>query len=59
MRKLFSIFAFMLLYVGITFGQAAIDIPITVTDNAGGSQVLNFGLDLTATDGIRRNSWGK
>jgi hypothetical protein len=38
--------------VGVTFGQAAVDIPITVTDNAGGSQVLNFGLDLTATDGI-------
>ena len=52
MRKLFSIFAFALLFVGITFGQAAVDIPITVTDNAGGSKVLNFGLDLTATIGI-------
>ena len=52
MRKLFSIFALVLLYVGITFGQAAVDIPITLTDNAGGSKILNFGLDLTASDGI-------
>ncbi|MDP2363990.1 MAG: T9SS C-terminal target domain-containing protein, partial [Ignavibacteria bacterium] len=52
MRKLFSILAFVLLYVGITLGQAFIDIPITISDNAVGSKVLNFGLDLTATDGI-------
>jgi len=52
MRKLFSILALVLFYVGITFGQAAVDIPLTVTDNQGGSKVLNVGLDLTATTGI-------
>jgi len=52
MRKLFSIFALVLLYVGITFGQAAIDIPITISDDVGNSRVLYFGLDPTATDGI-------
>jgi hypothetical protein len=52
MIKLFSILAFVLLYVGISLGQAFIDIPITISDNAGGSKVIDFGLDLTATDGI-------
>lgn len=52
MHKLFSILALVLLYVGITFGQAAVDIPFTVFDNAGGSRVLQLGLDLTATTGI-------
>lgn len=51
MRKLFSIFALVLLYVTLAFGQA-VDITVTVTDNASGSQTLNFGLDPTATDGI-------
>jgi hypothetical protein len=52
MQKLFSILVLVVLYAGITFGQAAIDIPITVEDNAANSKVLNFGLDPTATDGI-------
>jgi hypothetical protein len=52
MRKLFSILAFVALYVGVTLGQAALDIPITMSDNAGGSKAMNFGLDPTATDGI-------
>ena len=51
MRKLFSILAMVLLYITIAFGQA-VDIPITVTDNVGNSQIINFGLDLTATDDI-------
>ena len=51
MRKLFSIFAFALLFVGITFGQAAIDIPLSVTDGTG-SNTLQVGLDLTASNGI-------
>jgi hypothetical protein len=51
MRKLFSILSLVLLYITIAFGQA-VDIPITVTDNAGASQIINFGLDPTASDGI-------
>lgn len=53
MRKLFSIFSLVLLYVTITFGQA-IDIELTISDNAPApnSRILNFGLDPTATDGI-------
>lgn len=52
MKKLFSILALGLLYATMLFGQAAVDIPITVSDNAGNSKVLNFGLDETATTGI-------
>ncbi len=51
MRKVISIFTLVLLYVVVSYGQA-IDIPITISDNAAHSKVLNFGLDLTATDGI-------
>ena len=51
MRKLLSIFSLVLLYVTIAFGQA-VDFQVLVEDNVGNSQVLNFGLDLTATDGI-------
>ena len=35
----------------LDFGQAAVDIPITVSDNLGISAQIYFGLDLTATDG--------
>lgn len=52
MRKLFPILALVLLYVGITFGQAAVDIPLIVSDNAGGTKELRIGLDLAATTGI-------
>jgi len=31
---------------------AAVDIPITVSDNAGSTSDINFGLDLAATDGV-------
>ena len=51
MRKVISIFTLVLLYVVVSYGQA-IDIPITISDNTAHSKVLNFGLDLTATDGI-------
>lgn len=51
MRKLFSIFALVLLYVGITYGQAAIDIPITIV-NGTETKLLSLGLDPTATLGI-------
>lgn len=52
MRKLFSVLSFVLLYITLTFGQAAVEIPITVTDGNGNSKVLTFGLDPTATPGI-------
>lgn len=49
MRKLLSIFSFVLLYVTMAFGQAAVDIPFTGTD---GSTTISIwaGLDLAATD---------
>ena len=52
MIKLFSILSFVVLYVGITLGQAVIDIPLTVFDNLSVPKVLKFGLDPTATTGI-------
>jgi hypothetical protein len=52
MHKLFSIFSFVLLYLTVAFGQAAVSIPITVSDNLGYSAPIYFGLDLTATDGL-------
>ncbi len=56
MRKLFSIFGVVLLYVTVAFGQfAEIDIPITVSDNGNVQPAVRFlkiGLDLTATNGI-------
>jgi hypothetical protein len=52
MLKLFSIFSFVLLYLTVAFGQAAVDFPVVVHDNAGLISTINFGLDLTATDGI-------
>jgi len=52
MRKLLSIFSLALLFCTIAFGQAAVDIPITVSDNNGSTSDIYFGLDLAATDGI-------
>lgn len=51
-NKLNTLLFIILLYSGITFGQAAIDIPLVVADNMGNSRTLLFGLDLTATNGI-------
>jgi hypothetical protein len=52
MRKLLSIFSLALLYIAVVYGQAAVDIPITVSDDAGSTSDIYFGLDLTATDGL-------
>lgn len=52
MRKLFSIFSIVLLYVTIAFGQAQADFEILVHDALYANYPLWFGLDLTATDGI-------
>jgi hypothetical protein len=51
MRKLFSIFSFVLLFSVIAFGQAQIDIPITVVSGPDVG-VMAVGLDETATPGI-------
>ncbi len=51
MRKLISILSFVLLYIAVVYGQA-VNIPITVSDNAGFTSDLYFGLDLDATDGL-------
>jgi hypothetical protein len=52
MRKLTSVFLFVMLYVTLAFGQATVDIQIMVHDAMGLSYPLWFGLDLTATNGI-------
>jgi len=52
MLKFFSIFFLVLFYFTIAFGQAAVDLPVVVHDNAGLSITIYFGLDLAATDGI-------
>ncbi|HLG33064.1 MAG TPA: hypothetical protein VI362_08465, partial [Ignavibacteriaceae bacterium] len=52
MKKTFLILSFVLLIDIRVFGQAAVDIPIFVHDNAGRYNVINFGLDLTATNSI-------
>lgn len=52
MRKLFSVLSILLLYVAITYGQAAIEIPFTVGDSNGNIRTLILGLDPTATGGI-------
>jgi hypothetical protein len=53
MRKLFTIFSFVFLYLSIAFGQAFIDIPLLATDGSVPSPLeIAVGLDLTATNGI-------
>lgn len=52
MRKLFSVLSLVLLFVTISFGQAAITIPVTVEDSHGNIQTVYFGLDPAATSGI-------
>ncbi|MBK9099324.1 MAG: T9SS type A sorting domain-containing protein [bacterium] len=52
MHKLFSIFSILLIYVTVAFGQAAVEIPFTVSDSHGNTRTLIFGLDQTATGGI-------
>ena len=49
MRKLFSVLSFVLLFAAVTYGQAAIDIPISGSDGSATIQMA-VGLDLTATD---------
>ena len=51
MRKLFSIFGIVLLFSVISFGQAQIDIPITVVSGTDAG-VMAVGIDETATSGI-------
>jgi len=51
MRKLLSIFSLALLYVSISFGQAAVDIPLIGSDGTTPIS-LAVGLDLTATNCI-------
>ncbi len=49
-----SITFFLLLICSVTvLGQTpAVNVPLTVTDNGGGTQILYFGLDPSATDGV-------
>lgn len=54
MQKFLTVFCFVLLFSAMAMGQGAVDITVTVSDNAPSpnSKVLNFGLDLNATTGI-------
>ncbi len=51
MRKLFSILSLVLLLCTISFGQAAVDIPLVVTETTF-TQAMSVGLDLAATNCI-------
>ena len=51
MRKLFSIFSFVLLFSVISFGQAQIDVSLTAVSGPN-NQAMAVGLDQTATPGI-------
>ena len=52
MRKLFSVLSLALLYVTITYGQPAVEIPLTVSDGISSNNELAVGFDSTATNGI-------
>lgn len=52
MRKLISILSLVVLTVSLAYGQAAIDIPLVIADNAGNTRTIYFGLDPAATPGI-------
>ena len=51
MRKLFSILSFVLLSVALTYGQAAVNIPLSGSDGTA-TIPMAVGLDLAATDCI-------
>lgn len=53
MQKLLTLALTLLLISGLASAQTpAVDIPLTISDGAGGMQELRFGLDPTATSGI-------
>ncbi|NWG27665.1 MAG: hypothetical protein HXY48_03910, partial [Ignavibacteriaceae bacterium] len=52
MKRILSIVLFTIISFTLAFGQAAVSFPVLVEDNAGFSQIIDFGLDLTATDDI-------
>jgi len=52
MRKLFSVLSLVVLFATVSFGQAAVTIPLTANDGIGANNGLAVGLDLTATNGI-------
>ena len=51
MKKIFQVFGVFVVLSSFIFSQRVFN-KITVSDLAGGSQILTFGLDSTATDGI-------
>ena len=51
MKQAATVLLLLAIFVSAGFAQA-IDIPLTVRDNAGASKQVRFGLDPTATDGI-------
>ena len=52
MRELFSVFSLALLFVSLVFGQANVNIPITVSDGISTKNGLAIGVDTAATNGI-------
>ncbi len=52
-RKFYLILLILMFWFKAGISQSlVVDLPITISDNAGGSQQLRFGLDPSATDGI-------
>jgi hypothetical protein len=52
MNKLFTVFFLALLYITFLRGQAAIDIPLTISDGIETKDWLAIGVDTSATNGI-------
>ncbi len=52
MRKIISLLAAVLLCTTLLYPQAAVDIPLILSDGINNPMTLYFGLDLTATNGI-------
>ena len=52
MRKLFSVFFFVVLFATTIFSQANLDIPLTASDGINTNDWLAIGVDTSATNGI-------
>ena len=53
MKNVLTVLMIVLILAIISYAQTpVIDEALIITDGAGGTQTINFGLDATATDGI-------
>ena len=51
MIKYFQILTLLIIFSSLAFSQRVLE-HVTISDQAGGSKVLDFGIDSLATDGI-------